>query len=61
MKAVKEVIFEEFIYWRRGQPTAERSIREHLDLDSHDGEVLEKRWREQHLRNDPGDGLAAEH
>ena len=61
MKAVKEVIFEDFNYWRRGQPTAEKSTREHLDLDFHDGEVRDERWREQHLRNDPGDGLAAEH
>ena len=61
MKAVKEVIFEDFNYWRRGQPTAEKSIREHLNLDFHDGEVRDERWREQNLRNDPGDGLAAEH
>ena len=25
MKAVKEVIFEDFNYWRRGRPTAEKS------------------------------------
>ena len=32
-----------------------------LDLDLHDGEVRNERWREQHLRNNPGDGLATEH
>ena len=29
-----------------------------LDLDLYDGEVRDERWREQHLRNNPGDGLA---
>ena len=32
-----------------------------LDLDLYDGEVRDERWREQYLRNNPGDGLAAEH